>query len=89
MPKPEEFSELGLYGRKDIFEKRIKEGYTGIALGGGEWVGDSRIVRICIFYHPDGRIATYEHPKDHDGTHTMGGVNHLKKNIPKKNSKNI
>lgn len=63
MPKPEEFSLIGMYGKKDIFEKRVREGYTEVAFGGGDWVGDQRIVSLWAFYHPNGRIATYEHPK--------------------------
>ena len=63
MSKPDEFSPLGLYGRKDAFEKRVRDGYTEVAYGGGDWVGNQRIVRLWAFYHPDGSIATYEHPK--------------------------
>ena len=49
-----------LNGRKDVFEKRLREGYTGIAFGNGDWVGSERSVILWVFYHPDGRIATYE-----------------------------
>ncbi|GEM_PF-3952803 len=52
-----------LYVRKDILERRLQEGYTEIATGRGEWVHDQKIVGVFIFYHPDGRITSYEHPK--------------------------
>ena len=73
--KPEEFtlSVLEMYGNKEIFEKRLKEGYTEISFGAGQLVGDKRIVRLWVFYHPDGEIATYEHPKSDDGSHTFRG----------------
>jgi hypothetical protein len=63
---------LKYYGEKSIFEKRVEEGYSEVAFGGGRWFGkengdDERMVAIWVFYHPDGRIATYEHPKYHDG----------------------
>ena len=72
--KPEEFSPLGLYGNRDVFQRRLDEGFTKLAFGDGNWVGNERIVRLFVFYHPDGRIATYEHPKsEHDGTTFRGG----------------
>ena len=37
MPKVESCSPLGMYGRKEVFENRVKEGYTEVALGGGDW----------------------------------------------------
>ncbi len=60
------------YGRKDVFERRLQEGYTEAAFGGGEWIHGKRVVRLWVFYHPDGRIATYEHPK-FDFGHTVHG----------------
>lgn len=36
--KPEEFSILGMYGRREIFEKRLQEGYTEVAFGKGLWI---------------------------------------------------
>ncbi len=62
------------YMNPEVLKKRAEEGFTHINFGGGEWVEDFRIVRLFVFYHPDGRIATYEHPKGmtHDG-YTMRG----------------
>ena len=34
-----------------------------MTFGGGDWVDGQRIVGLWAFYHPDGKIATYEHPK--------------------------
>ena len=77
MPKPEKFSMLGMYGKKDIFEKRVREGYTEVAFGRGEWCPGTlvnfRIVGLWSFYHTDGRIATYEHPKQEFDSHTSHG----------------
>lgn len=74
MSKPEEFSPLAMYGEKSIFEKRLNEGFTEIAFGRGPWkevespglILDVRIVAIYVFYHPSGKIATFEHPKARD-----------------------
>lgn len=74
MTKPEEFSALGLYGRKDLFEKRFNEGFTEVAFGSGGWVGDFRIVSIFAFYHPAGKIATLETPKSYEAGHTSRGA---------------
>ena len=74
--KPEEFSTLGMYGNREIFEKRLNEGYTKVAHGGGDWVGNHRIVRLWAFFHPKRffkKVATYEHPK-FDGIHTVRGT---------------
>ena len=72
-------SPIGMYGRdRDHFVKRLNEGYTEIAIGGGPWVDmngeDLRIVGIWVFYHPDGRVATIETHKGYtpDG-HTIRG----------------
>ncbi|MDP2628687.1 MAG: hypothetical protein Q8P15_02190 [Nanoarchaeota archaeon] len=74
--KPEEFSLLGMYGNKEIFEKRSKQGYTEVAHGSGEWIGDKRIVSLWIFYHPKRRflnfVTTYEYPKFFVGTNMHG-----------------
>lgn len=65
---PESFSGLAMYGNREIFERRLREGYINVAFGSGEWVGDSRIVRLWVFYGSSGEIATYEHPKaDQEG----------------------
>jgi len=56
------------YGNREIFQKRLVEGYIEAAFGSGEWVGEYRIVRLWIFFKPDGAVATYEHPKaDQEG----------------------
>ena len=74
MPKPEEFSPLKMYGRKDVFEKKLNEGYTEISFGGGDWVGNQRIVKLWVFYHPEGKIATFAHPKMFDGVTNVRGI---------------
>jgi hypothetical protein len=56
-------SPIGLYGNLPIFQERLKEGYTGVSFGQGEWVNNRRIVVIWVFYGPDGKVATYEHHK--------------------------
>lgn len=61
--KPDEFSPLNMYGDRNVFEKRLKEGYKELAFGGGEWVGDERIVRLFVFFNPNGRVATLQTPK--------------------------
>ena len=89
MPKPEEFSPLGMYGRKDVFEKRLNEGYTEVTLGGGDWVGDQRIVSLWVFYHPKGKIATLEHPKFYISDHTARGQPYEAKYSPRKFQKHV
>ena len=54
------------YMNPNVLKKRVDEGYAKASFGGGEWVDDARIVSIWAFYHPDGRISTYEHPKAYD-----------------------
>lgn len=61
-----QFHPLEMYGKKYVFAKRLKEGYTRVALGDGDWVDGNKIVAIWAFYDHDdseGMIATYEHPK--------------------------
>jgi len=64
---------------RDDYQKRFDEGYTQAALGYGEWVPGGfdriRLLNIHVFYHPDGRIATVETPKqqDRDGHSLHGG----------------
>lgn len=74
--KPEEFSYLGMYGNKDIFQKISKRGYAKVAFGRGGWIEGLRIVAIFAFFHPKkDKVATYQYPKCflHDG-HTMHGL---------------
>ena len=71
--KPEKFSPLGLYGDREFFFERKNEGYTEAAYGGGPWIGSYRIVGIFAFYHPDGRIATFQTRKIDTGDCTMRG----------------
>lgn len=62
--KPEPLSILGMYGNRKVFQQKFNEGYAQIAFGTGPWVeGNQRIVGLFAFYHPDGKIATYESPK--------------------------
>jgi hypothetical protein len=73
---PEEFSPLGMYGNKEIFERRLNEGYTEVAHGSGEWIGDNRIVALWAFFHPKRffrKVATHQHPKGYFDGHTFHG----------------
>jgi hypothetical protein len=76
MTTTEPFSALTMYGNKEIFARRLKEGFTDCTVGSGSWVGNKRIVQLFVFYHPDGRIATYEHPK------YMGVDQHTYRGLP-------
>jgi hypothetical protein len=79
--KPEKFSPFALYGNKEIFQKMLKNGYTEVAFGGGEWVDDFRIVGIFVFYHQRKKnVYTYQTPKFVTlDAHTMCGVKFEKK----------
>jgi len=48
------------YGNKEAFERRLQEGYAEVAFGMGRR-GRSDLC-LFAFYHPNGTIATYEHP---------------------------
>ncbi len=75
--KPEKFSTLEMYGRREVFKKKQSEGYTEVAFGGGDWVGAERIVAIWTFYHPAKKfrnVSTLQHPKHFDGEHTLRGT---------------
>jgi hypothetical protein len=83
--KPEEFSNLGMYGSREFFERKQQEGYSEVASGVGDWVGVERIVVIWAFYHPKKRfrsITTLQHPKFDDGCHTIRGSPYEKKYTP-------
>ena len=75
--EPERFSTFGMYGNKEVFNKRAKEGYTEVAFGIGEWIsrpiGEERIVGLYAFYHPNGKVSTYEHPKANHGFGNVHG----------------
>ena len=58
-----ELSPLNMYGDREVFRRRLQEGYTDLNFGRGSWINGQRIVGLFVFYHPDGRIATLEHPK--------------------------
>ena len=85
--KSEEFNLIKAYGKRDIFEKRLQEGYTEIAFGNGPWVKNQRIVVLFVFYHPNGEVATYEHPKFINEGHTVRGKPHEEKYNQKKFNK--
>lgn len=55
-------SKLAIYGDKDIFEKRLKEGYEEVAFGRGKCVNNEIISALWVFYNTN-KIATYEYPK--------------------------
>jgi len=44
----------------EVAKKKQEQGYTKIAEGKSPWIYNMRILTIYAFYHPDGRIATYE-----------------------------
>ena len=60
MPKPDNLSILGLYGKRDFFEHMLQEGYTRVAFGKGPQIDGERVVGMFVFYHPDGRVSTQE-----------------------------
>jgi hypothetical protein len=80
---PDKWSLLGMYGNKDIFKQKLKEGYTEVAFGGGKWNKGYRIVALYVFRKPGKKlfwrfrtssvIATYEHPKFQLDYYTMHG----------------
>ena len=51
--------ELKMIGRKDIFEKYLNKGYKEVAVGVGNLRYDSVRIECIVFYHPEGKIATY------------------------------
>lgn len=59
----EKIRPLKTYGNTDIFQKRVEEGYSELAFGRIEPTDDSELLGVFVFFHPDGKIATYEHPK--------------------------
>ena len=74
MPKPDEFSLFGLYGNREVFQQRLNEGFTELAFASGPEVNGLRIVAAFVFYHPDGRVATFEHIKDYTMGTSVRGV---------------
>ena len=68
-------SDLYYYGDKDFFQQMLDGGFTQIAVTNmGPWIGDRRIVRMYVCYHPTGVIKTFETHKEHDGSHTHRGT---------------
>lgn len=60
----------------DLAEKKVVEGYEEFAVGNG-WIGGRSLFQLFVFFHTDGRIATYEplnldipHYTDADGSTT-------------------
>jgi hypothetical protein len=66
----DQWSNLGMYGDRELFRRLNLEGFTEMNFGGGEWSHDFRIVAIFTAFHPDGRIWTYQHPKSRPDGHT-------------------
>ena len=66
MTKVERFSLLGMYGDRKYFQKKLDEGYSEVAFGSGPYITSpsgflqKRMVGMFAFFHPDGRIVTYE-----------------------------
>lgn len=60
----EELYKLRVQEDKEVFERKLKEGYTEVCFGFGEdWIGDRKVLGLYAFYHPNGRISAYEYPK--------------------------
>ncbi|NQS89344.1 hypothetical protein HQ584_06110 [Patescibacteria group bacterium] len=59
----EKLRPLKTYGNTNIFQKRVEEGYSKLAFGRIEPIDNSKLLGVFVFFHPDGKIATYEHPK--------------------------
>lgn len=55
-------SKLVMFGDKNIFEKRLGEGYDKVSFGRGKLVNNEIICALWVFYDTN-KIATYEHPK--------------------------
>ncbi len=53
--------------RRALFETKLKQGYNTIASATCELTDGKTIGRLMIFYHPEGRIATYEQDTPIDG----------------------
>ena len=62
MKKVHSGSILNLYGRRDIFKRRLREGYNKVAFCPNTLIRNNRLITIWVFYHPNGKIATYEFP---------------------------
>lgn len=72
--KPDQFSDLGMYGDREVFKKRLEDGYTEFAFGASnEIVEGYRLVAVWVFFRPDGRVATLETLKDYTGSSTERG----------------
>jgi len=50
--KPSALSPLGLYGNRDLFFEKIKEGYTQFAFGTGPEINAVRIVGMFVLFPP-------------------------------------
>ena len=59
------------YANKVVFERLLREGFTQAAYGRGDWIENRRIVRLWVLYHPNGRVATIQHPKVRDDIGSM------------------
>ena len=63
-PKNLEFRPCIVYAEKEIYQEKLKNGFAEVAFSNeGSWSFYKRISKLCAFYHPDGRIETYEHPE--------------------------
>ena len=65
---------LSLYGRRDVFKRQQRRGFTHLAFGMGDVVKEERVI-LWAFYRQDGRVATYEfrkmEPEDGPVYHVM------------------
>lgn len=55
---------LRRYGNIAVFKKKLREGYTEVAVGDGNL--ELRGLCLCVFFNPNGNISTYEHPRFFD-----------------------
>ena len=66
--KTKEPNELKMHGNKDIFQERLKQGFTTVSFGTGEWIDDYRIAGVWIFKRPTGKVATLEYHEARSST---------------------
>lgn len=59
--------DINLFGNKEVFSKKLSEGYTEIAFGHGQYNNNlKKISSIFVFYDSEGNVSTYQYPKSID-----------------------
>lgn len=61
---------LATYGRKHIFSQKLQKGYTEFCFGHSPWNKGGDVV-LWVFFHPDGRICTFEFHKTRSSVGTL------------------